>query len=72
MTAKAATERFRENPPLVLVLIFLILLIVSAVILIQGNFQLANEVTIYAYYFLLAGVLGQLAWTVYKERVKKA
>ena len=59
---------FKENPPLVLVLIALILILVSGVTLVLGNSSLADNFTLVAYFLLVIGVLGQLVWVAYTER----
>jgi len=68
MNPDPVTKRFRENPPLILVLIALILIMASGVILILGNSSLANDFTLVAYVLLAVGVLGQLVWVAYEER----
>ena len=54
-------ERYlRENPGAFFIIGFQILLLTCAGLLIQGNSALANEVAVYAYYLLVAGVVLQL------------
>ena len=59
---KAGTAKyFRENLGAPFIIGFMALLIVCAGLLIQGNSSLANDVAVYAYYFLVIGVVLQLA-----------
>jgi len=59
---KASTAKyFRENLGAPFIIGFMALLIVCAGLLIQGNSSLANDVAVYAYYFLVIGVVLQLA-----------
>jgi len=51
---------FRENPGVPFIIMFQVLLLVSAGLLVQGGSGLANEVAVYAYYLLVVGVVLQL------------
>ena len=51
---------FRENLEAPFVAGFQALLLVCAGLLVQGDSGLANDVAVYAYYLLVAGVLLQL------------
>jgi len=51
---------FRENLGAPFVIGFQVLLLVAAGFLVLGNSALANEVAVYAYYSLVAGVVLQL------------
>jgi hypothetical protein len=51
---------FRENWGAPFILGFMLLLMVAAVSLVVGLDFLANEVAVYAYYLLVAGVVLQL------------
>ena len=48
---------FRRNPGAPFVVGFQVLLLVCAGLLVLGNSSLANEVAVYAYYLLVAGVV---------------
>jgi hypothetical protein len=52
------------------IIVFMILLIVCAGLLAFGNEALANEVAVYAYYFLVVGVVLQLAAFIRDARGK--
>ena len=57
----ARIERyFRQNFGVPLVIIFQLLLVTCAAILIERHVYLANKVAVYAYYFLVIGVVLQL------------
>jgi hypothetical protein len=71
MAHNPVTRTFRDNPPLILVLIALILLLASGVTLVLGNSSLADDFTLVAYFLLVIGVLGQLVWVAYEERRAK-
>jgi len=51
----------KENWGAPFIIVFMILLIAAAGSLAVGNELLANELAIYAYYFLVAGVILQIA-----------
>jgi len=50
----------RENLGTPFIIGFQVLLLVCAFLLVQGNSIMADEVVVYAYYLLVAGVLLQL------------
>jgi hypothetical protein len=52
---------FKENWGAPFIMCFILLLLVCAGLSIQGNAPLANEVAVYSYCFLVAGVVLQLA-----------
>jgi hypothetical protein len=59
---KASTATyFRENLGAPFIIGFMALLIICAGLLIQGNSNSANELSVYAYYLLVIGVILQLA-----------
>jgi hypothetical protein len=62
---------FRENLGAPFVIGFQVLLLVCASLLIMGNSVLANEVAVYAYYLLVAGVVLQLFSFLRYEKGKK-
>jgi len=49
----------RENPGAPFIIAFQVMLIVCAVLLAVGNETVANELTIYAFYCLVAGIIIQ-------------
>jgi len=51
---------FKNNPGAPFIIGFQLLLVVCASLLIQGNSAMAEEVAIYAYFLLVAGVVLQL------------
>lgn len=51
---------FKNNPGAPFIIGFQLLLMVCAGLLIQGNSAMADEVAIYAYFLLVAGVVLQL------------
>ena len=51
-----AKRYLRENRGDPFIIAFMIMLVVCAGLLALGNSALANEVAVYAYYFLVAGV----------------
>lgn len=57
----------KSNPGAPLIISFIVLLIFSAVSLVQGNSAFANELAIYAYYALVGGVVLQIASFVIKR-----
>jgi len=58
--ASLIKEYFREHWGAPFVLGFMVLLMVAAVSLVYGLASLANEIAVYAYYCLIAGVVLQL------------
>lgn len=56
-----AKQYLRENWGAPFIITFMILLIICASLLALGNSELANDIAVYAYYFLVAGVILQLA-----------
>ena len=50
---------FKDNPGAPLVIGFQLLLVLCAVLLIQGSSAIANKVAIYAYFLLVFGVVLQ-------------
>jgi len=50
---------FKDNPGAPLVIGFQLLLVLCAVLLIQGSSAIANKVAIYAYFLLVVGVVLQ-------------
>jgi len=53
-------EYFRENPGAIFILAFQILLMITAITLIDGNQSLANEIAVYGYYLLVVGIILQI------------
>lgn len=51
---------FKENWGAPFIMCFIPLLLVCAGLLVQGNPAVANDVAVYAYYFLVAGVVLQM------------
>ena len=70
MSLNSAMKYFRDNPPLILVLIALVLMFGCAVLLFY-NSSFANDVILAAYVMLVTGVLGQLVWAAYAKRLVK-
>ena len=59
---------FVANPGALFILSFQILLASAAVLLVEGNSGLANEVSVYAFYALVIGVAIQVGVVVREER----
>jgi Gpi18-like mannosyltransferase len=53
-------EYLRENPGALFIIFFQILLIICAILLIQGKSTLADDIAVYAYYSLVIGVILQI------------
>ncbi|MDH5795823.1 MAG: hypothetical protein OEZ24_06925 [Candidatus Bathyarchaeota archaeon] len=78
---KSLTKTFEENPPTVFVAACYVLGFVGAstvgflyfigTLNTHTAYYLANVIAKYCFYLLAAGVVGQLAWVVYKERKEK-
>ena len=62
---------FIENWGSPFIIVFMFLLVSAAFFLAYGNEMLANELAIYAYYFLVVGVFLQFFSYVFFERRKK-
>lgn len=62
---------FRENLGAPFVVGFQALLLACAGLLVQGDSGLANEVAVYAYYLLVAGVVLQLVSFVWHQKESK-
>jgi len=62
------TRFFRANPGAAFIVAFQVLLISAAVALVLGQSSEANQIAIYAFYSLVAGVAIQTAVTVREER----
>jgi len=63
----------KENWGVPFIIAFMILLIACAGLLTIGNEELANELAVYAYYFLVTGVILQLAcYLKYEKRSNKS
>lgn len=67
-TVKHLKNYFKENWGAPFILAFIALLIAAAGYLSMGNEAVANDIAIYAYYALTAGVLLQLAAYIKYER----
>ncbi len=59
---------FRANPGTLFILAFQVLLVAAAVLLVVGNSSTANEVAIYSFYAVVAGVAIQIGVSVWEER----
>ena len=78
---KSLTKTFEENPPTIFVAACYVLGFVGASTVgflyfigtldTHTAYYLANVIAKYCFYLLAAGVVGQLAWVVYKEREEK-
>lgn len=62
---------FKDNPGAPLVIGFQLLLVLCAVLLIQGSSAIANKVAIYAYFLLVVGVALQLIGYIKHRRDAK-
>ena len=54
------TDYLKENWGAPFIICFMILLVVAALFLAEGVELVANEIAVYAYYFLVVGVILQL------------
>ncbi len=59
---------FRANPGTLFILAFQVLLLSAAVLQAVGNSSTANEVAIYGFYALVAGVAIQIGVSVREEK----
>jgi len=60
----------RENPGGPLIILFMLFLVVAAMELAKGSENIANRCAEVAYYYLVAGVILQLLYTIREERKK--
>jgi hypothetical protein len=61
-------EYFRTNPTAVFIIAFEVLLVVAALLVLQGNLYNANQVGVYAFFVLVAGVVVQIAYPVWARK----
>jgi len=63
---------FKDNPGAPLVIGFQLLLVLCAVLLIQGSSAIANKVATYAYFLLVVGVVLQfIAYVRHRNNVEE-
>ena len=61
-------QYFGANPGAILIIPFEILLGVAALLVLQGNWNGANQVGVYAFFVLVAGIAVQIAYPVWAGR----
>ena len=58
----------QNKPEALLIIAFEVLLAVAALLVLQGNWDIANRVGVYAFFVLAAGILVQTAYPVWARR----